>query len=210
MIKLLVFDFDGTLADTKDVVSGVLLNILKQKKYNISSEIISKNIGRAPIGKTLEHIGVKREDIGEIEQLYFMQMKPKMHHIKPAGNIDILDKINSSKIIISNNTNELIEIVLKSWKKNSFKEVFGTDGVSSKVGIFKKATEKYKVQGKEIAYFGDLDLDVRLAKEVGCHSVAVSNKYSWGTRAELIKAKQDFLIKDWNEVHHLIEKLNQI
>ena len=42
------------------------------------------------------------------------------------------------------------------------------DGIQNKSSLFKKITQKYKIQPKNIAFIGDDINDVELLKKVGC------------------------------------------
>jgi len=63
MIKLVVFDFDGTLADTKSVVFSAIKNTLSKYKYKIPKNLMeTMRVGDRSIKGTFEPM-VKKKDL---------------------------------------------------------------------------------------------------------------------------------------------------
>ena len=68
--------------------------------------------------------------------------------------------------------------------------------------------KKYRLSPSEIIYVGDKDKDVDVARDVGCHSVIISNKSSWSLREDIIKKKPDYLLTDLGKLPLVIAQLN--
>ena len=68
--------------------------------------------------------------------------------------------------------------------------------------------KKKRIKPHEAICVGDRDTDIIAAKKAHCLSVAVSNKISWSSNKDLIKAKPDFIIKDFKELPRVIKKFN--
>ncbi len=206
-IKLIVFDFDGTLADTR----GLLLGIIKKHlmKFNISLTGSLINVfGNAPLKDYISLTGIKNDFVKSVAKSIEDDFILEYEHIKSAKNIESLKHINCLKIIVSNNSTEFIEKVLNHWKIKFFDEVYGADHFTNKIVAIKRLAKKNKVSMDEIVYVGDKDKDVSVARESECYSVIISNKIAWSSRKDVEKMKPDFLIKDLSGLIKVIQHIN--
>jgi phosphoglycolate phosphatase len=206
MIKLIVFDFDGTLADTRKIVSMSIQSSMRKHSYSIGEKEILKVIGHAPLPGTLSKLGVRVKDVNMMVEDIRNSVKLSINKIKPSSDIYSLKKINIKRIILSNSDSKIIKKILDHWRIK-FDYVSGAESRESKITRFNKILRKYKVKPKEVVYFGDLDIDIKLAKEIGCYSAAISTKYSWGSAKSLLNAKPDFILYDIKDVESLIDSL---
>jgi len=205
MIKLIIFDFDGTLADSKKRLLGIVSRNLKQEGHKINREF-EKRFGDKPLKESLKGFGVK--SASEIIKKIHEDFVKESGKIRLAKNIESLRKIKTKKIVISNNIKRYIAGVLK---KNSrlFDEIHGWPEFNeNKIEEIKKILKKKKINPKEAIYAGDRVIDAKVARKVGCISVLVANKISWSPEDELLKAGADYIIPDLKELNKIINKIN--
>lgn len=206
MIKLIVFDFDGTLVDTWKVVDDAIRESVGKHGYKIGKRFI-RMLGDKPMREMLEHI-VKNSMHLEKIMLDFIEKKEKsMHHIKRIKSVMKLKQIKQKKIILSNNLSPFIRDILMALEIDFFDEIYGADSFKNKEEKFREIIKEEGLDVREVIYIGDKPIDVVLARKVGCISVVISQKASWSPREELLEAEPDFLISDFGELKRIVEKL---
>ena len=206
-IKLIVFDFDGTLADTR----GLLLGIIKKHliKFNISlTGSLIKVFGNSPLRDYISLTGIRNDFVKSVAKSIEDDFILEYEHIKSANNIEILRNIKCVKIIVSNNSTEFIERVLENWRINFFDEIYGADHFTDKVTAIKHLAKKHKISLEEIIYVGDKDNDVSVARESGCYGVIVTNKIAWSSKKDVEKMKPDFMINDLSGLAKVVQHIN--
>jgi len=206
-IKLIVFDFDGTLADTRKLFLRII------KKHLVSFEIsLSKNLlkffGNTPLEQYLELIEIPQKFTRDVYSGIISDFKEESHKIKPCKGFIYVKNIEAKKVIVSNNVTSFIEKSLNYLHANFFDGVYGADSFKNKVWMINKLCKKYKLSKSEVVYVGDKDIDVDIARGVGCYSVIISNKSSWSLRKDVLKKKPDYLLTDLSKLNEVINEIN--
>jgi phosphoglycolate phosphatase len=199
-MKLLIFDFDGTLADTKKIWIESIMRVLKEEKFSCPKCItdIIVPFGRK-IQDVLELLDVPKEKIDEIRckiHRLVMKRKVKTADLKP------LKEIKARKIILSNSPKFIVNHLLKD-KVKIFDKVYGSEDFSDKAKFIMELLKKYKLNKKEVWYIGDISQDVRVARKAGCRSVIISHKFSWNSLKEIMKEEPDILIRSFKDLKKL-------
>lgn len=206
-IRLIIFDFDGTLADTKELLLRIVSKHLA--KFNIS---MTKNLiisfGNAPLKDYLSFAGLKRDFVRSVGASVNDDFLAEYTKVKPCRDLLSVGKIDARKVVVSNNISSFIEKSLNYLRADFFDEIYGADRFVNKVKAIKSLCRRYRVSPDEVVYVADKRIDVRIARAVGCYSVIVSNKASWSTHAEVVKEKPDYLIGSLGKLSRVIERIN--
>lgn len=206
-IKLIVFDFDGTLADTRKLLLQIIHKHLA--KFNIVlTENLLKVFGNAPLRDYLSLAGIRNDLVSSVTKSIEQSFVKEYEKIKMAKNINFLSELDVKKVVVSNNNTEFIERVLRDNNIRFFEKVYGADHFTDKVHAIRSLCRKYKISTEEVIYVGDKDKDVFVAREVGCYSVIVSSKIAWSSRSEILAVKPDFLITDLKSLSKVVDQIN--
>ncbi len=208
MIKLVVFDFDGTLVDTKKFLLEVIEKRLCKIGIGLTKAFI-EHFGDNPLKKSLSTIIVDKELVSRLADELHSEFIKHSDEIKANKNLKKLKDIEKKKIILSNSVEGVIRPVLKNLNANFFEEIHGADSIIDKLSELKLIMRKELLKPEEIVYIGDRPVDVRLAKAAGCISVAISNKVSWSSKKEIIMTEPDFLIADLSELKRVIKQMDK-
>lgn len=207
-IKMVVFDFDGTLVDTRKL----LLNIVKKHllKFEISlTKDLLKFFGNTPLKHYLTLAGLSSDMVNAVFNGITKDFISECKKVKPCKNFYSLKKIDARKIILSNNVTHFILKCLKILNSNFFDEVYGSDKFKNNKSFqIKKLIKKYKLDPSQVIYVGDKDIDADVAKGAGCYGVVVANKSSWSSRKDISKKNPDYIIKDLSKLVNIIRELN--
>lgn len=195
MNKVLLFDFDGTIADS----FNNLLEITKSlaSKYNLP-KLNSKQINelRSRDAKTIMEIlkipiykiplmahdvrKLQSEQIAKLEA--FKDMPKTLHKLK--------DKKFILSILTSNNEDN-VKKFLTNNHINIFKNVYGDAGIFQKARAIGKFLKKNHYNKDEVIYIGDEIRDILACKKVGIKIVSVT--WGYNSKESLIKNKPDFV-----------------
>lgn len=199
-IKLIIFDFDGTLADTRKMWESANSVVFKNEGIKNYKKLIRKIIhnGRK-IKDVLVGIGINEKRAEEItEKIHKIVLKKK---IKLVFDIKSIEKIQIRKVVVSNS---ITKVLKKALQKIRFDGIYGGDLFKTKEQFFKKLFKKWGIKSKEAVYVGDRQGDVAVARKAGCLSVIISGKYAWNTHKEIMKAKPDFILGSLGEIGEVI------
>jgi pyrophosphatase PpaX len=203
MLGAALFDFDGTLVDTTELIyqsmrhaSGEVLG------REISREILMANVGQ-PLPRQMELLDAERaEELLESYRLYNDEHHDSLIRAFP-GVEESLARLRSAGVkiaVVTSKRRSSVEMDLKGFPKlgevvDRFVTMEDTKEHKPHAGPILKGLELLGgVPKEEAAYVGDSPFDVAAAKAAGVRSVAVS----WGAFSEdtLREAEPDYLVPD--------------
>jgi phosphoglycolate phosphatase len=206
--KVIIFDFDGTIADTVDALVGIANRLALQFDYvQITPQELAllRNLTSREI---IKYSGISVFKIPFLVKKVKSELKNKIHEFKPIPGIQealIELKAHGYKLgIITSNSKDNVSEFLKS---NDLARLF--DFIYSGVTIFGKTTiinnvlRQNQLKPQEVIYVGDETRDIEASKKANIQVIAVT----WGFNSPEVLAKQkpDFLIHKPNE---LLQVLN--
>lgn len=206
-IKLIIFDFDGTLADTRELLLRIIKKHLLGFEISLTKDLI-RFFGNAPLETYISMTGIPKELVRSVCIGIHKDFIKEYHKIRPCKNFSSIKEIDVRKVIVSNNMTFFIEKSLNFLKGNFFDGVYGADKFKDKVSMIGQLRKKYKLDLTEILYVGDKDIDVDVARNAGVYSAVISNKSSWSSKKEIIKKKPDYLVTDLSKIAEVVRQIN--
>jgi phosphoglycolate phosphatase len=204
-MKLLIFDFDGTLFDTS---IGLTLSINElTSKYNLEKldrEYVKKIVGGG-IEATLKEIFKEKFHEGLIEEFNSIYRNYMFEGLVPYTNIfetirKIKENLEVKNVIFSNKTKFfIIEILRKFDVYHLFDEIITIDDGYKKpdTKAIDYLIEKYEVKKEDVYMIGDSCYDIQTAKKSGVKSIFVS----WGFGQNCFA---DFVVNEPDEIYNII------
>jgi len=202
MLKVSVFDFDGTIANSIPVSIKVLQK-LAQEDFNkkIDDKLVSE-LRDKPIPEVFKELGISIVKLPFIAMRARKELNKQISHLKPIrGMRTVLSYLKSQGQILgilSSNSKESIEMFLSENEIEDFDFVYSNSKVFGKASSLKKILKEYKCQNNEVVYLGDEIRDIEAAKSVGMSVISVT----WGvnSKEKLIGYKPDFLVESPSEI----------
>jgi len=219
MFKAVIFDWDGTLADTRRTVTESFRRVLSEAGYTISDEFIDRRIGvgtRKIMEDALRECGIDFDE-EELERLVERKIEFQTELTGAVdlfeGAVELLDALYG-RVKIALATMGPKKVVDRLLSEKSIRRYFDVVVTADEVPkpkpnpeIFLKAARRIKVRLEECLVVEDSIFGVKAAKAAGMGCVAVpSGAY---TAEELRKEEPDLLINSLKEKERIMELIQQ-
>lgn len=210
-IKVVIFDFDGTIADTMPYSFGKSLELLRKEKIDTPEKQIIKKIRSSNYIELMKEFKLSWLKIPFILRIIEQTQKDLYLYIEkirifPGMKKFLFDlkKEGYKLAIISSNRKENIDKFIKFNKLNVFDFVHGKTDLFGKAGYLEKFIKDFNLKKSEVIYIGDEIRDVEACKKVGIKIIGVS----WGlhTFEALQKNGVDYIVKKPSEILKIINE----
>lgn len=211
-IKVIFFDFDGTIADTLNAIVNVTNRLAVEFGYkpitpeevahlkNLSSRQIIKQSGipilKFPllVSKVKSELSYEVQDIKAFPEI-LETITELRKHVRYIG------------ILSSNSQENILAFLEDNNLQTLFDFIYTEAAIFSKSRALKKILKQEKVKPEESIYVGDETRDIEAAKRSQVKAIAVS----WGFNSKEVLAQQnpDYLIQQPTELLEIIKTLQQ-
>ena len=205
MFKAVIFDWDGTLADTRQVIAISFQKALSEINCKISSEYIERRIGIGAAETFREILQSTQAQFNESLIARLVERKSQLE-IELTGQVnlfegakEILETLNSKVnvgLASMNNQSVIVHMLKANDLEKYFKVVLTAESIShSKPNpeIFLKIATKLKTNPQNCLVVEDSLFGVRAAKSANMSCIAVTTgAYS---KKELEGEKPDLIVK---------------
>lgn len=179
MTKLIVFDFDGTLADTRALTVEIFQEISKKHDYPVLSHDEIEAMRKLPIRKRLKIVKVPLRKVPGLMKEGLEMMKERIQNSQLFDGIQELLEAFHGKIpmvILSSNQADNIHTFLAVNQITQLDDVIGSAKLFGKERPLKKLLKAYQIAPEEMLYVGDEIRDIVSCQNVGIPIAAVT----WG------------------------------
>ena len=201
-IKAFIFDWDGTLVDSKKAYYLLFQEVLKQNKIEFKKRKLWKELNGQRAESVFFKILNKKEKrkIKKLcEELREKEIKEGIKIVKPIKNANEVVRALRKKFKVFLITNSDKKFILSLLKKFEFKfdKIFAKEDFKDKSEAIKKIARLLGIKTKEIIYVGDTVLDVKVARKAKCKVAIIPN---WSPRYLVKKEKPDYLLNSIKEL----------
>ena len=208
--KVIIFDFDGTIADTLDAIVNISNRLAADFGYKQTSiaEIAQlKNLNSRQI---IKHSGISVFKVPFLIRKVKGELNKEIQRLKPIPGIKeaLIELKNQDKqlLIITSNSKENVMLFLeKNNMHNLFNFIYSGATLFGKSKVINKILIQENLDSEEVIYVGDETRDIEAARKSYIKAIAVS----WGFNSQEALAAQnpDFLIHQPNELINVIASL---
>lgn len=201
MIRLLLFDYDGVLFDTKQIAYNLVKKSCEKFcKFKIRNEHEFIELYKSNFYEAVRKKGATKASIEKIKKYAITVLKKKKLHIH-SGIKSIIKKLSATHeiAVISSNYDDVMKRNLKQNRiLGNFHYIYGTEEGESKKIKIKQIMKKAKAKKAEAVFITDTVGDIREAKKAGIKTMAVT----WGfhNKKMLKKARPDYLVDSPKEI----------
>jgi 2-phosphoglycolate phosphatase len=206
-VDLVMFDLDGTLADTgRDLAGAVNYTRAYFSLGPLANEIVYSKIGRG-----IEYL--LRHTLPDDSHLHFQEvmrvfLKRYEDHLLDTTVLypNVQETLeffqNKKRVVVSNKIARFTVSVLRGLGvEKQFDAILGGDSVTDKKphpALLNKALARFNIAATKAVMIGDGDIDVEAGKRAGVVTCGVT--YGLGNKEDLAAAKPDFLIDHLSEL----------
>jgi len=211
LFKLLVFDFDGTLVDTKqDIIDSVNRTLKELELRTLDRETLSTFIGKGVnhlIARSLE--GTDCDDLPRAIDAFMRDYEEHLMDqtdLFPNCRATLEHFSRKENTILSNKPTRFITQILDAldWRA-PFSTIIGGDLMPEKkpdpCGLH-HILQQHGVRPEEALMIGDSLVDIETGKRAGVKTCGVT--YGHAGRASLASANPDWIIGDLSELKQFI------
>jgi phosphoglycolate phosphatase len=189
----IIFDFDGTIADSADLVLELFYELTGHERLT-KAEIAE--LRYLSVNKVLKRLGVSLRHGPRLLMKGRALMKQRMDDVKVfKGLNEVLEQLredNWQLIVISSNSYQNIEAYLDAHDlRDYFDQIYGNVKIFGKTQSLRKVLRQNKLDRRTCFYVGDEIRDMQAARRAHIRGVAVA----WGYNdISILTAEQPFAV----------------
>lgn len=207
--KVVIFDFDGTIADTFDIILNLFL---KHAKFlgikNIDDTTIEK-FRNFPLLELIEELDISKMKIPFVAWKIKQEIGAEIENVKPFKEvITTAKKLKDEGYVIgivSSNSRRNIHKFLEDNNINLFEFVHTERNLFGKSVVLEKIIKKENFDKNNVIYVGDEARDIAACRKIGVKIISVT--WGYNTKSLLKKQNERLLADTPQELYKLIKQL---
>lgn len=186
--KVLLFDFDGTVADTRTIALRILNELSQEFHFRSLPEEELQEARNMTIQKLIRFLGISRWRVPMIARRGLVKFQERISEIKPIPDMpQILEELKSRGFILgilTSNSEFCVTAFLKHHHIDCFEFISTSSKLFGKSREIRKIMKEHQWNSEEIIYIGDETRDIEATKSVPIRVAAVT----WGYNSASILA----------------------
>lgn len=208
MNKLIIFDFDGTLADSFSIIVETFNELAKEYDlHQVQPEEIPA-LRKISSRQLLKKFGFPTWRLPFLLRRGKQMLRNKIMSVHLFSGIEKtvkeLKKEGYALGILSSNSRANVKKIIESSNINLFEFVNISSNLFGKNRMLNRIIKKYGHDKKDVYYVGDETRDIEAAKKCGIKMIAVS--WGFNDKEILKKYKPDYLISKPEEILKICRK----
>jgi len=199
--KIIIFDFDGVIADSFDIV-------LEVKRIAIPS--LTEESYRMKFNGNIVDAKYKEKVVEEID--FFTEYGRRFKFLDIDKNVkDVIKNLSKDfkLFIVSSTINPIIEeYLVRHGILDCFTDIISHDIETSKVKRFQMIFKKYKISPNKTIFISDTSGDINEAQEAKINFI-VGILGGYQDKESLEKAEPDIIVKDFNDFSRVVQERNK-
>lgn len=190
--KVIIFDFDGTIADTVDALVTIANRLAGEFGYiQITPEDLAR-LRNFTSREIIKYSGISLLKIPFLLKKVKGELKAKISELQPIPGIsEVLLALHSQGyrlgIITSNSPENVTAFLIKNQLNHLFEFIHSGVTIFGKTTIINNVLKQKKLKTEAVIYVGDETRDIEASKKANIKVIAVT----WGFNSPEALAKQD-------------------
>jgi len=208
MLKYIIFDFDGTLADSKEVFISVYNQIADKHDYRQIEPGNLQYLRTLTITERCRYLKVPMYRIPFLATEFLSRYKQALDRVKLFDGIrELLLGLNALGLetaIISSNAEHNIAGFLSANEIGSVSKIYCSSNLFGKVKLINGFLKKYKLGPEQVIYVGDEVRDIVACKKAGVKIVWVD--WGYDGRETAVSEKPDYMVSSPSQILNLAQR----
>ena len=204
-MKGVIFDFDGTIADSLTAVIQVIQQI--NNNYEPLTPEVEKSLQNRGLLDVALAMGMPWYKIP-----YFILWGRAIfrHHVGSVkihkGMDEVIKTLHKAKVpiyVVSSNREENVRAFLRKYDlEQYFTRVVGSAFIFNKAGTYRKLLEEEELEAKDAWCIGDERVDIRSAHKISARIIAVT--WGYNSREALMHKKPEHLVSHARDIVEIL------
>jgi len=182
--KLLVFDFDGTIADTLSIALLIINEIGEEFGWPVLDKEQFVDYKQKSVKELMDIVGLKYRQLPKIVRRSRRGFKRHMDQVKPIEGVpEVLEALKSRGYrmgILTSNTKKNVQKFLDAHQLDYFEFIYAPNSLYGKAPVLKKIRRRNRLRFEDMVMIGDEHRDLEAAKQAGVDGLGVL----WGFHEE--------------------------
>ena len=201
--KIIIFDFDGTIADTQDAVIAITNRLAPEFGFSPLEQKQIAHFRGLTAKEIIKQSGVALWKLPFLMQRVKQELRQEIKTVQPIDGIELaLEELKKNQIqlgIITSNSEENASQFLRQYGLlHYFNFVESSFHLFGKDKVIKRLLRKKNIDPKMVAYVGDETRDLEAARKSGVKGIAVT--WGFNTAEVLAKCQPNALIDHPSEL----------
>ena len=197
MGRTLIFDFDGTIADTFDITLGIAQALTNRFGNRQPVDLAKEDLRGMDIKSLMRQFGVPWYRIPAAVEMGRTEIKRHVNHIRIfEGMKSVIDhlRLSFSLGILTTNNVDTVQQVLNNnaIDLSAFRFIVGGGSLFGKKKILGRIRRSENLEKSKMVYIGDEIRDIQAARKFRIATVAVS--WGYNDRDVLLEQQPDYMV----------------
>ena len=208
MTKIIIFDFDGTIADTLDSVVRIVNNNAEHFGYRQVTKHDIPYLQTKKPKEILSYLGISLFQLPIWIRKIHSDINKEIISLKPTVDVlSVLSELDQNDYLIgilTSNTKKNVKQFLEKNNLDFFDFINTGKSVFGKSHLINKILRQNQASKDDVFYVCDEVRDIEAAKKSGIQSIAVT--WGYNSKNALLKEKPDFLIDTPEQIREILAK----
>jgi len=209
MVRTIIFDFDGTIADTLQSSITAINSLANKYGFRKVTKEEVRSEGTQEIIKD-RHISLFK--LPKLLKDYTTLVQKQITSQHPIDQMpQLLAELNQSGLdlsIITSNSVENVSIFLNKHNLTFFKHIYSDTSVFGKNIVISRFLTKYKLKNEETIYVGDELRDIAAAHKAKIKIISVT--WGFNSKEALKSDSPDYLVNKPNQIAEILGGINSL
>ena len=205
-IKTLIFDFDGTIADSFPVIWKIIDTLLVENKQPKLTEKQRKTLKNMSPREIIKEFQIPIIKLPFLLAKGIVLINKEIQNISPiAGVGPVLKKLQQKGLnlgLLSSNSLTNLQLFLKNQQLEVFNFIASENNLFGKDKALKKILHQHNLKIEETIYLGDEVRDIEACKKIGLKTAAVT--WGFNTKNKLNAMQPDYLLEKPEEIMKIV------
>ncbi len=217
---LIIFDFDGTLGDTRHIIVTTMQDVMRELHLDVKDEEVCASTIGLPLRKCYAEMfpNLTAAELERCAELHTRHFAENLKRIAPSPfphvmeTLEELKNMNISLAIASSRTSESLRVLLgRMGMESYFSCIIGGNDITHAKPDAEPVLKILSMTGftaDETLVVGDMDVDILMGRNAGAQTCGVT--YGNGTSSELEAAGADYIIDSMDRlISEVVRKNNK-
>ncbi|MBU0578919.1 HAD-IA family hydrolase [Patescibacteria group bacterium] len=205
---VVVFDFDGTIADSAQATIGIFDQLSKEFNLGKSGRYLFDIYREKGARELVKELKIPLRKLPTLLKRYREESARIIKDLKPIRQVDgMLEKLKNEGFalgILTSNSGENVGKFIEKNKLFFFDFIYSEGSFFGKDKVIKKMLKNQHLDSKQTIYVGDEARDIDAARKAGIKVIAAT----WGFNSDEIlkKSNPDYLVNNPKELVEIVKK----